>query len=71
MIMYGSVGHYSTFVDEGLQNSFSTGSWTTSDWFYHEAMALVGNTALNGALTVVFGFIGLYAGSMLKKPTKS
>ena len=71
MIMYGSLGHYSTLVDEGLQNSFSTGSWTTSDWVYHEAMALIGNTALNGVLTVVFGFIGLYAGSMLKKPTKS
>jgi hypothetical protein len=54
-----------------LQSSFSTGSWTTSNWFYFEAMVLMVNTALNGVLTLVFGFIGLYAGSVMKKPKKS
>jgi hypothetical protein len=71
MIMYGSVGHYNAFVDEGLQSSFSTSSWTTGDWFYFEAMVLMVNTALNGVLTLAFGFVGLYAGSMMKKPEKS
>jgi hypothetical protein len=71
MIMYSTVGHYGTLVDEGLQNTFSTGSWTTTDWFYYEAMVLAANTALNGVLALVFGFIGLYAGSMLRKPKKS
>jgi hypothetical protein len=42
-----------------------------TDWFYYEAMVLAANTALNGVLALVFGFIGLYAGSMLRKPKKS
>ena len=71
MIMYGSVGHYNAFVDEGLQSSFSTSSWTTGDWFYFEALVLIVNTALNGVLTLALGFVGLYAGSMMKKPEKS
>jgi hypothetical protein len=67
----GAVWHYSTLIDETLQKMFSTGSWTTTDWYAYETLALVEQTALNVVYTLVFSFIGLYVGSMRKPPAKT
>jgi len=64
-------GYYSAWVKETLQSNYSTGAWTTTDWFVYEQLALVGQVALNVLLALVLGFIGLYAGSMLRKPKES
>lgn len=54
-------------VKESMDGMFSTSGWTNFDWF--DAMFMV--VALNVVIALVFGFIGLYAGSMLRKPKKS
>jgi len=65
-----SIGHTGTFIDESLQNTFSTGSWTTMDWCRYETMYTVVNTAAVAVFAAVLDFIGLYVGSMLRKPEK-
>lgn len=71
LMLYGAIGHYNAVVDETLQKMFSTGSWTNSDWFTFETMYLYFNTALNAVFDLVLVFIGLYLGSMLRKPKKA
>jgi len=71
MISFPSNSYYGAWTKETLQSIFQTGSWTTVDWFVYEELALFTNVALNVVLTLVLGFIGLYVGSMLRKPKKS
>jgi hypothetical protein len=71
MISPSANGYYSAWVKENLQSMYSTGAWTTTDWYVHEQLALAGQVALNVLLALVLGFIGLYAGSMLRKPKES
>ena len=71
MISSSANGYYGLWVKETLQSMFSTGTWTTTDWYVYEQLVLVGQVALNVLLALVLGFIGLYAGSMLRKPKKA
>ena len=71
MIALSANGYYSAWVKENLQSTFSTGAWTTTDWYVYEQLTLAGQVALNVLLALVLGFIGLYAGSMLRKPKES
>jgi hypothetical protein len=71
MLSVSANGYYSAWVKETLQSMYSTGAWTTTDWYVYEQLALVEQVALNVLLALVLGFIGLYAGSMLRKPKKS
>ena len=71
MIGASANGYYSAWVKETLQSMYSTGAWTTTDWYVYEQLVLAGQVALNVLLALVLGFIGLYAGSMLRKPKKS
>ncbi len=66
-----SIGRAGTFIDESLKNMFSTGSWTTTDWVRYETMYVVVNTAAVAVFAAVLDFIGLYVGSMLRKPKKT
>jgi hypothetical protein len=63
--------YYNAWVTEYLQDNYSTGAWTTTDWFVYGQLALIFEVAFNVLLALVLGFIGLYAGSMLRKPKKS
>jgi hypothetical protein len=54
-------------VKESMDTMFSTSGWTNYDWF--DAMFVL--VALNVVVALVFGFIGLYVGSMLRKPKKT
>lgn len=68
---YGAIGHYSDMVDENLKSKFSTwSSRTNSDWFAYEHMVLTMLTVVPVVFALVFGFVGLYAGSMLKRGAK-
>jgi hypothetical protein len=71
MLSASANGYFSAFVKETLQSMFSTGAWTTTDWFVYTQLALLEGVALNVVLALVLGFIGLYAGSMLRKPKKT
>ena len=58
-------------MNEELGKMFSTSGWTIMDWVGYSQFALVMLVALNGFFGLVFGFIGLYAGSILRKSKKS
>jgi hypothetical protein len=58
-------------MEEGLESMFSTSGWTTTDWLGYSHLVLVMMAAFNIVFALVFGFIGLYVGSRLRKPSKS
>jgi len=58
-------------IKEGLEGMFSTSGWTTMDWVSYSAFLMEMIVAMYVVYALVFGFIGLYVGSMLRKPKKS
>ena len=58
-------------MEEGLESMFSTSGWTTADWLGYSHLVLVMMAAFNVVFALVFGFIGLYVSSMLRKTEKS
>ena len=76
LLMFGTIiafaanGYYSSVVQQALQDMYSTSGWTTTDWYAYSQMALVMMVALNVVLALVLTFVGLYAGSMLKRGAK-
>jgi len=60
-----------TAVQESLESMFSTSGWTTWDWVAYSQLLMGMVVALNAVFVLVFGFVGLYAGSMLRRPVKS
>jgi len=58
-------------IEETLESMFSTSGWTTMDWVVYSQLLMVMIVALNVVFDLVFGFVGLYAGSMLRNPKKS
>ena len=58
-------------MEEGLESMFSTSGWTTTDWLGYSHLVLIMMAAFNVVFALVFGFIGLYGGSRLRKPSKS
>jgi hypothetical protein len=72
MIGFSANGSYSTYVQDNLRSMYSdTGSWTSAQWFTYGQLMLIGNLAFNAGLGLVFGFLGLYAGSMRKPSAKT
>jgi len=65
---YGAIGHASAAIDDMLRSTYSTSSWTNTDWFAYEELWLSYSAALSAAVGLVFGFVGLYVGS-IRKPT--
>jgi len=63
--------YYKDWVDETLRSMYATSAWTTADWYVYGQLALMTNVVLNVVLVLILTFIGLYVGSMLRKPTKS
>jgi hypothetical protein len=58
-------------IQEGLKSMYATGGWTTWDWVAYSTLMMVMLLVLNVVLALVLSFIGLYAGSMLRKPKKT
>jgi hypothetical protein len=58
-------------IEETLESMFSTSGWTTMDWVVYSQLLMIMIAALNIIFDLVFGFVGLYAGSMLRKPKRS
>jgi hypothetical protein len=71
MALFAVNPYTSTAINEGLESNFSTSGWTTSDWFGYSFLGIVMLVAFNVVIALVFSFIGLYVGSMLRKPKKT
>jgi hypothetical protein len=71
MMAFSANSYFGAYIKEGLQSAYSTGAWTTTDWFVYEQLAITLNVALDVSASLVVSFIGLYIGSMLRKPKKS
>jgi hypothetical protein len=59
------------YMNEGLESMYSTSGWTAMDWVGYSHVVLIMIVAVNCVFALVFSFIGLYAGSMLRKPKKT
>jgi len=57
----------SPWFKESLNNEFNTSGWTNYDWDAYSALM----ASVIAIIALVITFIGLYAGSMLRKPKKS
>ena len=71
MMVYAVLPDFRTVLIDALNSMYgasTTASWTHTDWFAHELMLLALEDALFAVYGLVFGFIGLYLGSM-RKPT--
>ena len=55
------------WVKDSLENLFNANGWTNYDWSAYLAVAVM----LEVVVALVLSFIGLYVGSMLKKPKKT
>jgi len=71
ILMASANDYFIASIKETLQSMYSTGAWTTTDWLVYTQLALAELVALNVVLALVLSFIGLYAGSMLRKPKKA
>jgi hypothetical protein len=71
MLSASANGYYDAWIKETLQSMFATSAWTTTDWFVYSQFALLEGVVLNVVLVLVIAFIGVYAGSMLRKPKKA
>jgi hypothetical protein len=52
---------------DNMASMFNTSGWTNSEWFAYSAFLV----AMDMVVVAVFSFIGLYVGSLLKKPKKT
>jgi hypothetical protein len=74
MTQYSAVEHFGPLIDQHLNSTYSTtttSSWTNTDWFAYEMTMLRIYTILPVIYVLVFGFIGLYLGSMRKPSAKT
>jgi hypothetical protein len=54
-----------------VTDAYKGESHTAFEWYVLEAVALSGQMLINAVIVLVLGFIGLYVGSMVRKPKKS
>jgi hypothetical protein len=71
MMVYAALPYFGTVLNDAINNMYTTTSWTHTDWFAYELMFLVMELALFAVYGLVFGFIGLYLGSMRKPSAKT
>jgi hypothetical protein len=72
MTMGAMAKHYPLFIDDQLSNMYNnTISWTNAQWFWYETMYLMLVATVYAVFSLLFGFIGLYLGSMRKPSAKT
>jgi len=64
-------GDWTPMVREDYLNANPTATPSTSDWYYIERLAIIQDDFIDVILMLAITFIGLYIGSILKKPTKT
>jgi hypothetical protein len=71
MIWLGSIPHMDAVIDANINSMYPTHGVANTDWVAYEGMMLLFPTALYIVFALVFGFIGLYLGSMRKPSVKT
>jgi flagellar biosynthesis protein FliQ len=72
MNMGAMATHYPRFIDEQISNTYSnTISWSNLQWFWYETAYLMLIATVYAVYSLVFGFIGLYLGSMRKPSART
>jgi hypothetical protein len=67
-----SARHYGLYVDEYLNNTYSSHvTWTNENYMAYETMVLFMYAGVVLVYSLVFGFVGLYLGSMRKPSAKT
>jgi hypothetical protein len=57
----------SPWIVQSLESMFKTSGWTNYEWSAYSALLVT----VDVVVALVVDFIGLYAGSMLRKPKKT
>jgi len=74
MLMVGlgsaTIADLGPMIKEGYQGQYGT-TLSTSEWVYFESMHYDAFMFMTVGMVLLLGFIGLYVGSMLRKPSKS
>jgi flagellar biosynthesis protein FliQ len=71
MTMGAIARHYPLYIDEQLSDMYNTSSWTNAEWFWYELTDLMLVTTVYAVFSLLFGFIGVYLGSMRKPSAKT
>jgi hypothetical protein len=66
LVGWNAIPLVSPAMVDAMQSMFSTSSWTNFDWLAYTAFTMFVYTIL----TMVFAFVGLYVGSILKPKKK-
>jgi hypothetical protein len=71
MITGAMARHYPLYIDDQLSSMYNTISWTDAQWFWYETTYLMLVATVYAIFSLLFGFIGLYLGSMRKPSPKT
>jgi len=71
ILMENATVEYAPMVRADYLKANPTATPSEFDWYNIELMAISSEVFLSGVFMLAITFIGLYIGSMLKKPTKS
>jgi hypothetical protein len=66
-----ALGDWTPVIKEAYQEANPGTTLSTSEWLAVENIATTNSIFINVVYVLVLGFIGLYVGSMLRKPSKS
>ena len=70
MILYTN-SHMDTAINEIWNSGVSTGDWTSMDWLVHWQFSMLLILAYNVVAITGLSFIGLHAGSKVRKPIEN
>jgi len=72
VIQNAAIGEdFTQWVHETYQEANPTATLSTLEWYFVGSMALSSQVFWNVVVVLVLGFIGLYVGSMFRRPVKS
>ena len=71
VISFPALAHWNPLVEEAYEAANPGTTLSKSEWLGVESMALAQVMFIDVVMVLVLGFIGLYVGSMLRRPAKS
>ena len=72
MCLIAAVPDWGPHLNDVFQEMYpEAANWSISEWVAAEITLVYLDMFLNAVITFVVGFVGLYVGSMLRKPSKS
>jgi hypothetical protein len=71
IISFPALAHWNLTVEEAYEAANPGTTLSTTEWLTVESMALSQTMFIYIVMVLVLGFIGLYVGSMLRRPVKN